>query len=188
MSVAILKSLAFTFCTPDGESGIAVQKCGGGVKSFSIGLETDNRSRIGLETWGDNNARVDNKVDNKVYNNTRGDIKVDNNVEDYAEKHPQTRTRTTPVHPPYNKTQFRTTPVLVQDPNETDYQPTRKRLNHRGPLSIDVSSAWYFITICADGHAPWIADEVKIGRAIAPRPYHRRIDSGKTGHREVVKK
>ena len=48
--------------------------------------------------------------------------------------------------------------------------PTRKRLNHRGPLSIDVSSAWYFITICADGHAPWIADEVKIGRAVAPRP------------------
>ena len=25
-------------------------------------------------------------------------------------------------------------------------QPARKRLNHRGPLSIDVSSAWYFIT------------------------------------------
>ena len=48
--------------------------------------------------------------------------------------------------------------------------PARKRLNHRGPLSIDVSSAWYFITICADGHAPWIADEVKIGRAVAPRP------------------
>ena len=22
----------------------------------------------------------------------------------------------------------------------------RKRLNHRGPLSIDVSSAWYFVT------------------------------------------
>ena len=48
--------------------------------------------------------------------------------------------------------------------------PARKRLNHRGPLSIDVSSAWYFITICAEGHAPWIADEVKIGRAVAPRP------------------
>ena len=46
----------------------------------------------------------------------------------------------------------------------------RKRLNHRGPLSIDMSSAWYFITICADGHAPWVADEVKIGRAVAPRP------------------
>ena len=48
--------------------------------------------------------------------------------------------------------------------------PARKRLNHRGPLSIDVSSAWYFITICAEGHATWIADEVKIGRAVAPRP------------------
>ncbi|MDO5320637.1 MAG: hypothetical protein Q4G65_18590, partial [bacterium] len=34
-------------------------------------------------------------------------------------------------------------------------QPTRKRLDHRGPLSIDVSSAWYFITICAEEHQPW---------------------------------
>ncbi|MCQ2391072.1 MAG: hypothetical protein MJ240_06595 [Kiritimatiellae bacterium] len=34
-------------------------------------------------------------------------------------------------------------------------QPTRKRLDHRGPLSIDVSGAWYFITICAEGHQPW---------------------------------
>ena len=32
--------------------------------------------------------------------------------------------------------------------------PVRKRLDHRGPLSIDVSAAWYFITICAEGHAP----------------------------------
>ena len=38
--------------------------------------------------------------------------------------------------------------------------PARKRLNHRGPLSIDVSSAWYFITICADGHAPWVGSRV----------------------------
>ena len=37
-------------------------------------------------------------------------------------------------------------------------------------LPIDVSSAWYFITICAEGHAPWVADEVKIDRAVAPRP------------------
>ena len=66
MSVAMLKSLAFTFCTPDGESGIAVQKPSGGVKSLGIGLETDNRSIIGLETWGDNNARGDIKVDNKM--------------------------------------------------------------------------------------------------------------------------
>ena len=51
--------------------------------------------------------------------------------------------------------------------------PARKRLNHRGPLSIDVSSAWYFITICADGHAPWIGSRVprdRDGRAVAPRP------------------
>ena len=34
-------------------------------------------------------------------------------------------------------------------------QPTRRQLNHRGPLSVDVSSAWYFITICAEGHQPW---------------------------------
>ncbi len=38
--------------------------------------------------------------------------------------------------------------------------PARKRLNHRGPLSIDVSSAWYFITICAEGHAPWVVSRV----------------------------
>ena len=46
--------------------------------------------------------------------------------------------------------------------------PTRKRLNHRGPLSIDVSSAWYFITICAEGHAPWVMAK-PVGRAVAPR-------------------
>ena len=38
--------------------------------------------------------------------------------------------------------------------------PLRKRLNHRGPLSIDVSSAWYFMTLCADGHAPWVGSRV----------------------------
>ena len=35
-------------------------------------------------------------------------------------------------------------------PNETEpwsAKPTRKRLDHRGLLSIDVSSAWYFITV-----------------------------------------
>ena len=45
----------------------------------------------------------------------------------------------------------------------------RKRLNHRGPLSIDVSSAWYFITICAEGHASWAMAKPS-GRAVAPRP------------------
>ena len=38
--------------------------------------------------------------------------------------------------------------------------PQRKRLNHRGPLSIDVSSAWYFVTLCADGHTPWVGSRV----------------------------
>ena len=44
--------------------------------------------------------------------------------------------------------------------------PVRKCLNHRGPLSIDVSSAWYFITICADGHAPWAGSRVPRGRKV----------------------
>ena len=51
--------------------------------------------------------------------------------------------------------------------------PARKRLNHRGPLSIDVSTAWYFITICAEGHAPWVESRVprdRAGRAVASRP------------------
>ena len=34
--------------------------------------------------------------------------------------------------------------------------PERKRINHRGPLSIDMSYAWYFITLCAEGHRPWV--------------------------------
>ena len=54
--------------------------------------------------------------------------------------------------------------------------PLRKRLNHRGLLSIDVSSAWYFMTLCADGHAPWVIDEAKIGRAVAPRPPKTRFE------------
>ena len=45
-------------------------------------------------------------------------------------------------------------------------QSARKRLNHRGPLSIDVSSAWYFITICADGHAPWVGSRVPRDRKV----------------------
>ena len=39
---------------------------------------------------------------------------------------------------------------------EDAVMPSRKRLNHRGPLSIDIESAWYFITICAEGHRPWM--------------------------------
>ena len=39
---------------------------------------------------------------------------------------------------------------------EDAVMPSRKRLNHRGPLSIDIESAWYFITICTEGHRPWM--------------------------------
>ena len=46
--------------------------------------------------------------------------------------------------------------------------PVRKALDHRGPLSIDVSGAWYFITICAEGHAQWRMSNPS-GRAGAPR-------------------
>ncbi len=48
--------------------------------------------------------------------------------------------------------------------------PSRKRLNHRGPLSIDVVSAWYFITICAKDHATWTMRDDPVGRddLIAP--------------------
>lgn len=41
--------------------------------------------------------------------------------------------------------------------------PVRKRLDHRGPLSVDVSGAWYFITICAEGHKPWVATKWPAG-------------------------
>ena len=41
--------------------------------------------------------------------------------------------------------------------------PARKRLNHRGPSSIDVLSAWYFITICA-------AERCDYGRADSMKP------------------
>ena len=47
---------------------------------------------------------------------------------------------------------------------------TQKRLDHRGPLSIDIKSAWYFITICAEGHRPWVMrNEWRHG--VMP-PYH----------------
>ena len=179
MNVDMTRRYAITFCHTDGGTTIAVEKSRYAAESFNAELETGYRSRIGLEAWGDNkvdnNAWGDIKVDNKVDNNVGGDT-VNDTV-----KHPQIRTRTTPVQHPYNETQFRTTTVPIQDTSEAGCRhdnghagrvtlPARKRLNHRGPLSIDVSSAWYFIMICADGHAPWIADEVKIGRAVAPRP------------------
>ena len=52
--------------------------------------------------------------------------------------------------------------------NDTSAMPSRKRLDHRGPLLMDVSSAWYFITICAEWHRPW-AMRNPDGRAGAPR-------------------
>ena len=53
-----------------------------------------------------------------------------------------------------SKPPYRATPrgglIETALPNETEpwsAKPTRKRLDHRGLLSIDVSSAWYFITV-----------------------------------------
>jgi len=86
MNVDMTKNLGYAFCNSDGGPAIVVQKRGSGAESFSGGLETEYRLRIGRETWGDNNTRGDNKVDikvdNKVDNNARGDNKVDNNVGD----------------------------------------------------------------------------------------------------------
>ena len=97
MNVDMTKNLTYAFCTIDGGTAIAVQKRGSVSERFSHGLENEYRSQISLETWGDNNARGDNKVDIKV------DNKVDNNVwndtVNDTVKHPQTRTRTTT---PYN--------------------------------------------------------------------------------------
>ena len=36
-------------------------------------------------------------------------------------------------------------------------------------MSVGMTGCLAF-TLRADGHAPWIADEVKIGRAVVPRP------------------
>ena len=95
MSVDMTKSFAFTVCTTDGGTAIAVQKRGSVSERFSGGLDHEYRVQIGLETWGDNNARGDIKVDNKVWGDTVND----------TVKRPQTRTRTTT---PYNT---RTSPV-----------------------------------------------------------------------------
>ncbi len=172
MNVNMTRRYAIMFCHTDGGTILAVEKRQYAAECFSTKLETEYRSRIGFETWGDN--KVDIKVDNKV----------DNNVGDDTVKNPQIRTRTAPVQHPYNKPQFRTTTIPIQDTNEAGYPhdsghagcvplPAWKRLNHRGPLSIDVSSAWYFITICAEGHATWVGSRVprdRDGRAVTPRP------------------
>jgi hypothetical protein len=93
MNVDTTKNLTCAFCTTDGGTTITVEKCRYAAECFSTKLETDNRARIGFETWGDNSAKGDIKVDNKVANNL-GDDTVKDTV-----KHPQIRTRTTP---PYN--------------------------------------------------------------------------------------
>ena len=101
MNVDTTKNLTCAFCTTDGGTTIAVEKRQYAAECFSTKLETEYRSRIGFETWGDNSAKGDIKVDNKVDNNARGDIKVDNNVGvdtvNDTVKHPQPKNRTTPV-------------------------------------------------------------------------------------------
>ena len=70
MSITVTESLVFKFCTTDGSIVRVMQKRGSGIESFSAGQETINRFGIGLETWGDNNDRGDNKVDNNVWDDT----------------------------------------------------------------------------------------------------------------------
>ena len=36
-------------------------------------------------------------------------------------------------------------------------------------MSVGMKECLAF-TLSVDGHAPWVADEVKIGRAVVPRP------------------
>ena len=75
MSADMTRNLAFTVCTTGGCTATVVQKRGSVSERFNHGLENEYQSQIDSETWGDNNARGDNKVDNKVDNNARGDIK-----------------------------------------------------------------------------------------------------------------
>ena len=103
MNVNMTRRYTITFCHTDGGIILAVEKRQYAAECFSTKLETEYRSRIGFETWGDNkvdnNARGDNKVDIKI------DNKVDNNLGDDTVKHSQLRTRTTPVQRgaiPYN--------------------------------------------------------------------------------------
>ena len=50
-------------------------------------------------------------------------------------------------------------------------QPVRKVLDHRGPLSVDVRGAWYFITICAEGHEAWVGSRVPRDRNGVPMDF-----------------
>ena len=34
--------------------------------------------------------------------------------------------------------------------------PVRKKIDHRGPAYVRVEGAWYFVTMCAEGHAEWV--------------------------------
>ncbi len=121
MSADMTRNLAFTVCTTGGCTATVVQKRGSVSERFNHGLENEYQSQIDSETWGDNNARGDNKVDNKVDknargdnkvdnkvdNNTRGDIKVDNKVDNKMDpyNHPvqhSHKIRTTPAQDPYN--------------------------------------------------------------------------------------
>ena len=63
--------------------------------------------------------------------------------------------------------------LLIEYRDGSSPMPSRKRLNHRGPLSIDISSAWYFITICAEGHRPWVCRDISTvgGDHRAPRSF-----------------
>ena len=67
MSIAVTESLMFKFCTTDGGIVRVMQKRGSGIEIFSAGQEPINRFGTGLETWGDNNARGDNKVGDNVW-------------------------------------------------------------------------------------------------------------------------
>ena len=46
--------------------------------------------------------------------------------------------------------------------------PERKLIDHRGPMCVDVRGAWYFITVCAEGHREWVIDSVGRDDPIAP--------------------
>jgi len=45
--------------------------------------------------------------------------------------------------------------------------PERKQIDHRGLLSLDITQAWYFITICAVDHKPWVGSRVPRDRGVA---------------------
>ena len=80
-----------------------------------IVVTTDDDTENDTVARPENGAEPDQKT-----TRTRPEVdnKVDNNLGDDTVKHPQPRTRTTPVQHPYNEPKFRTTTIPVQDPNE----------------------------------------------------------------------